>query len=712
MEEKTSNKLIIKLIIILNFLSCDITFCQSTNKIFLEEIIFSGNEAFSKETLIGLINLKENPSFFWRALNKISSNFGKEEEYFDQSYLQIDADIINNYYFEHGYFEAQVKSYYKIDSTEKKAYVYFDIIEGAPYKYENYEIYGLDNIPSALKEKIDNLFKKGLNQRFKLDNYRYSRSEALKILYDNGYLFAKINQASNNDEFADIVVNKIKKTVIAKAYFTTNDKFKVSEIRVDKKGKLAYLIDDKLITKIVGIKPGDIYSFEKLNQSQIRLYRTGLFISAFVNAVSNEAKDSLTPIQISVVVGSLREISPEVILNNQEGFFNAGLGITHQTKNFLGEARLLSISSSLIFQDIYNLNYNRFFKSFSLRDTSLLGYIDLKASVEQPYVFDKPIYGKIQFFGIIDKKKEYNSTIYGGKLSFEFEMPRYTFINSLSLSYSLNRTNFFYNKSYLKKFLSSYLPPEQIDKIEDIQIKDVSTYFGIDAVSLKANNPIFPTKGYNLYFSFEDGNFINFFLKKFDIVSKKSPQFYKALITLSSYFDVYNSNLSTLAIKFKIGHIQNYAGLKSRIPFNKRFYAGGSSSIRAWKTRQLIPQNTLTEQELEDIINRNLTENIGNISLSGGLFLLEHSIETRNHIIGDFGSAIFIDIGNVWNSYNQFSINELAASLGSGLRYYSPIGPIRIDFAYKLYDPWFRVSPFKKNLIKNTEFHFGIGEAF
>lgn len=681
---------------------------QFARKFILEEINFVGNKSFSKETLAGLINLKENPGFLWRTLNKISSNFGKEEEYFDASYLPADVEILSNFYYDQGFFDAKIKYSYKIDSVNNKAYVFFEIEEGAPYIYSKFEILGIEKLSPSLNQKIKNIFSQNLGERFKLDNFRAKRSEILKLLLDNGYLFAHFVSANE----PDIIVDRNEKKVKVRSIISTGGEYRISDVRVIKRGSLANMVDDSLIKKVAGIKPGDLYSLEKINQSQIRLYRTGLFASAFLNANTSEATDSLVPLEISVVVGYLREISPEFILNNQEGFFNAGLGISHQRKNFLGEARLFTIATSLIFQDIYNIDYRNFFKSFSLRDTSLLGYIDLKASVEQPYIFNRPIYGKLQVYTTLNKKKEYNATIYGGKISFEFEMPRYTFINSLSLYYSIDRTNYFYNKVYLKKFLSQYLSSDQLQAIGDVQIKDVTTYFGIEAASLKANDPLFPTRGYNFYVFFEDGNFINFALKQINVVPKQSPQFFKTIVSFAGYVDAYNSPFSTLAGKIKVGHIQNYAGKKSRIPFNRRFYAGGSSSIRAWKSRQLIPRNILSEQEIDEIINRNFSENLGNISIVGGLFLFESSIETRNRLFGDFGMALFVDYGNVWNSYKEMAIDQFATTLGAGLRYYSPIGPIRIDFGFKLYDPSNPVSPFKKRFILNTEAHFGIGEAF
>ena len=108
-----------------------------------------------------------------------------------------------------------------------------------------------------------------------------------------------------------------------------------------------------------------------------------------------------------------------------------------------------------------------------------------------------------------------------------------------------------------------------------------------------------------------------------------------------------------------------------------------------------------------------LVEVLGKGTASGGFFLFEGSLETRNRLFGSVGSALFIDYGNTWNSSNEFRFDEVALAAGFGLRYYSEYVPIRIDFGFKIYDPNDRRSMFKKEFWKEIlQFHIGIGEAF
>ena len=92
--------------------------------------------------------------------------------------------------------------------------------------------------------------------------------------------------------------------------------------------------------------------------------------------------------------------------------------------------------------------------------------------------------------------------------------------------------------------------------------------------------------------------------------------------------------------------------------------------------------------------------------------MLEGSFEYRRRFEKDFGFVFFIDYGNTWNGPEQFVWNEVAVAIGTGIRYYSPIAPFRIDFGFKLYDPKDLVDLYNSPFFETMVINFGIGEAF
>jgi len=81
--------------------------------------------------------------------------------------------------------------------------------------------------------------------------------------------------------------------------------------------------------------------------------------------------------------------------------------------------------------------------------------------------------------------------------------------------------------------------------------------------------------------------------------------------------------------------------------------------------------------------------------------------ELRAPVWRDLGAAAFIDGGNVFLQPSEFAIHELRGSVGFGLRYRSPLGPIRVDLGFKLdrREVGGRLEP-------RTALHFSIGQAF
>jgi outer membrane protein assembly factor BamA len=180
----------------------------------------------------------------------------------------------------------------------------------------------------------------------------------------------------------------------------------------------------------------------------------------------------------------------------------------------------------------------------------------------------------------------------------------------------------------------------------------------------------------------------------------------------------------------------------TELPFEKNFYAGGSTGIRAWQARTLGPGNYNRDVLGSDTLRRNLTslDQLGELKLEGNL-------EYRFKIVNDFfGSklkgAAFTDFGNVWRirktptnpggelQLNQF-FNQLAIGSGAGLRFDVEYFIFRLDVGFKIKDPQFKSSEqwviknlFNKEFRDNYErthnpdkyrivqYNFGIGMPF
>lgn len=102
------------------------------------------------------------------------------------------------------------------------------------------------------------------------------------------------------------------------------------------------------------------------------------------------------------------------------------------------------------------------------------------------------------------------------------------------------------------------------------------------------------------------------------------------------------------------------------LPANLRFFAGGDQSIRGFDYRAIAPR-------AEGLRDGQTT------SVLGGKFLLVGSVEYDYRVLDKWRAAVFTDNGYVFNNKNNM---ELQHSVGIGVRWLSPLGPIRVDLAH------------------------------
>lgn len=659
-----------------------VSFAQEYDKYELSKINFVGNNYFSSSTLSDVIFLKESPAWLWKFLNSISSSIGKEPIYFDSLIIRDDLRALSDYYNNNGFFKSKVSYFYEIDTSKKEVTLTYQIQEGYFSTYRKIDLLGLNNLPSEYKSEIKNMLSIDSTKRFQQSVVKENINSIINFLQNNGYMLGKFDSTL---VYRDTINYKADLEI----YFNANNKYAISSIFVEKSGEGSPSVESDLLVDIVGIKKGDLYSLEKHRQSQVRLFRTGLFNSISVLPSIQDTSGNWVPLKISGNIGAMNELAPEIIMNNQQNTFNLGLGLSYARKNFLGDARKLTLNGSFGLEDFFQVNFGRLFKNFSINDTSLIGYVETRLRIEQPYFLNKPIFGILEGYFNITKENLLRSRVYGAKLSFEFEMPTYTFISFLTTYYNLEVVDV--NVDLSRTGLAAYF--------KNFQLNSTLSVIGADIRSSKVDNPLFPSTGHNLSVIIEEANFFPFLVSKIFNYKYNRTSFYKSLFTFSWYALSNKRKTSVFALKFKTGYIQAYSGSNSNIPETRKFFSGGSNSIRGWRARELRPE-TFSYFVTIPVVNL------------GGNFLLEGSLEFRRKFSESMGFALFLDYGNTFSGYKEFRFDMLTVAAGTGIRYYTDFAPFRIDFGFKTYDPYVKKNMFKRRLIDIMEFHFGIGEAF
>jgi translocation and assembly module TamA len=146
-----------------------------------------------------------------------------------------------------------------------------------------------------------------------------------------------------------------------------------------------------------------------------------------------------------------------------------------------------------------------------------------------------------------------------------------------------------------------------------------------------------------------------------------SRPFVLAQLTASTYLDFSHlagekPGRTVLAARALIGSA--FGTSLADLPADKRFYAGGSGTVRGYKYLSIGPQFPSGSPE-------------------GGTAVSAATLELRQRFLANWGAATFVDAGQVSTTANPFS-GGVRVGVGGGLRYYTPIGPIRLDVAVPL----------------------------
>src|SRR5262249_18411056 len=148
----------------------------------------------------------------------------------------------------------------------------------------------------------------------------------------------------------------------------------------------------------------------------------------------------------------------------------------------------------------------------------------------------------------------------------------------------------------------------------------------------------------------------------------------------------------TLASRVQLGNIRPVGQDLTNVPFSKKYFLGGATSVRGWGRYEISPLS-------------------GSGLPIGGDSMLAFSEELRAVLSGKWGGVLFLDGGNVWDRAGLLKLGDLRYAIGPGLRYQTPVGPFRFDFGYQL-NPIPGLLVNGKEQTRRWRVHLSIGQAY
>lgn len=605
----------------------------------------------------------------------------KEGDNFDiEMYLQ-DVERIKKYYFDNGFFNVIVDTGLVFNSDKDEVIEKFIITENNRYRYNIIKYSGVENTDDIVKNKIFNSEDKLLfgGRFYSKDTINKEVNRVLNILFNNGYATA----LSNRPEILKYETNEedLKNKVDITLIFIPKSKYRFGKTKVTFTDK-RYNVSKEDILRELTYSEDQIYDKSEVINSELNLSKISLIENPRINIEEIDSINNKVDFSIDALIRNKYDFTPELFGYYFQNIFYLGAGISFTDKNFFGGGRVLT--TSLRF----------YFHSF---DDNRLEFVN---SIYQPFLFNnRNISGTWNIGAEYRLNEIYNLTQIKNSFGVTYSLPDYTYINKLTSKWEINNV-----RVKLKQ------PPP-------VDINYFTSTLSFGAIHNSTNNIQFPFTGNYQSYEIEESGLLSGIVKKW--FNTATFSYMKFTNFNSAYYNLTNQNVkvsSALALKLSSGVIIEYGDntfkindediQSDRVPNDKKFVCGGSSSVRGWGAKQL-----------GIVKDKNI----------GGDFILESSVEHRlrpfmdskNTYIRDLGFAAFIDAGNVWSEIGKFKLNEIAVAAGAGVRYYTIIGAIRFDVGFKIYDPqpgdiggsnWIFGSG--SNLNDKYNFQFGIGNTF
>lgn len=654
---------------------------------------------------LGLMKLRDNVPFF------------------EQSIAEGDLISLKNYYQINGYHFANIHYEFVNSPNKIENILKFEIDEGYRYKIDTLIYKGLETIDTNTMLKI-NQVKVVKSGNFFDELKIYQEVKVINsILRNNGYLFANFQQPK-------VEIDTALKTDIVSVEFNTVQRYKVGRIDfIDSSATKQPPIANDMKLKQLDFKPGDWASEKLLNSSKDNFLSLGTFELVAIDTSSRFApcKDSVLNFLVFLLYRKEQEFNFGVSLNQTriDNFVNLGFEVNYRHRNIFNAAQEFSPFANIYLKDLGTVISNRNFEfetqiGFKFAQPLLWTVDNSRISFISSFSYSYRLldnYFKLSSFNLpISFPILFQKATYFNRASIDFNFLRENPINfeeakttAFQSAKNANDSNNVLQAFILYQDLFNYLNKGQFYLF-------TSNTIGITVSGDTRNNPFSPTSGYYTSLGIDGWDPI-FFQSSISGLSR----FLRLQVTHLQFIPL--TPTTTLAIKGKVGAINLLQNNNSYVPIDRQFFCGGPNSVRAWPSRQLrytmfvsdSLKNSSTYSFLENFVGNGVLVE-GSVEFRFGFPRLPGLNNALQSFIQNLRATYFIDFGNAFHWYvnnNDYQIafwdylTKLAVGTGIGVSYETPIGPIRFDFAFPVFDPLYIRKPFS-----TMQFNFGIGNAF
>jgi len=634
------------------------------HKVIIRDVRFIGNRHIPSEQLRKIMRTQTGGFFSF-----LTSSGTYKQEHFNN-----DLTMIRAYYYDKGYINVRLGKPLKSLSPDKRyMYITIPILEGVRYRLGKIDVRGdllgvtkhhgkRVYVPVSPSDKANyaRAKKRYLKMVKSHQGQMFSRSRIARDLLrltglykNNGYAYANISPVTNVDPSKHIVgitfeIQKGKSVIIERIEIVGNSKTR-----------------DKVIRRELVISEGDQFSARRLALSKRRVVQLGYFKAVKLQTRRGSADDR--------IIVTIR------VTERPTGTFQVGAGFS-SVENFIAQAQ---VSQNNLFGRGQTLSLQA--QLSSLRQIFILRFVE-------PYFLDTRWTFAFSIYNSMTSYESFNRNATGGTLTWGYPI---THDFRAYLTYKVENVKVDTGSSNVLLSGTSQLVVPTTAVIANLYNDGLTSSVRATLSWDHRDNRLFPTKGFYHNLSVE---FASPYLGSHNVFNR-----YRAFTRW--YYPLFKKDV-VLKFNAEMGMIAS--SNSEGVPIFERFFVGGIYSVRGFRPRSLgpkvqVPVSPDPGAPLFSFPKGGNKELIFNLEL-------EFNIFERVGIKG----VLFLDAGNAFDDSENFTLYPdvagirqdkpmLRTSWGFGIRWISPIGPLRFEWGLPL-----KRLPGEERIV----FEFTIGNMF
>jgi outer membrane protein assembly complex protein YaeT len=603
--------------------------CRDEGAVRVKKLTFQGVQAVKESRIRGALATRQSSALWWG-----------RKYYFDRVRFDADLKRIEAFYADRGYPDARVTGFdVQLNDAQDEVEITVSVAEGEPVRVASLTYTGFEHVPPDHYEQMQKDAPLKVGEPRDRALVLATHEMAINELRDHGHPYAKVSSDEAPGPDGKGVALTFAATPGPLSYYGPIEIVGNNSVSPD------------VILRKLNFKTGDLYRRTIVRDTQRQLYAMELFEFVNIETVNPEKESPQVPMRVTVAEGKHQRVNFGVGYGTEE---HGRVDGEYHHVNFLGGARAAGVHAR-----------------YSSLDRGL------RLSFNQPYVFSRHFSLGMEGQQWYTYTPAYQSIITGAKATL-------THRDSPRTSWSV---------SMLTEQTSSAIAN---DVLTDPTLRDELIALGLDPTTGRqegvlnalsadfnhstADNLLNARRGYQLAVHAESAGRL----------LPGSFNYYALSADGRHYLPIGESIV--LANRLQIGNIDQAGEDPKNVPFSKKYFLGGASSVRGWGRYEISPLS-------------------GSGYPIGGTTMFTFSSEIRAVIRGNFGAVLFVDGGNVWSDGWTIRLDDLRYAVGPGLRYETPVGPVRFDVGIQL-------NPIDGLLVngepqsRRWRMHFSIGQAF